>query len=417
MRCSAKASSLYAHETGLPFTVPQLTDEQLLHAGVSGESERIERTESESSVEKFGEATCAFANDLADSGLPGHLFIGITDRGAISGVRNVHAVEQILGSLRSDGLILPPPVMSVRRLAAGGATVVVAEVQPSDRPPVRFKGRSFVRAGPRRGIATIEEERRLSERAVDRTRTWDMRPCPECTISDLSLDLFKLSYLPHAVSPETIAENNRSIEQQLAALRLFDLRRGMPTHAGVLLLGKDPLSFVPGAYVQFVRYDGVDQAAPVQEELRITGDLLTVLTQLDQTAHRIAGRRPVRQADLSEVEAFDYPPLALHEIFANAIIHRNYEGSTTPVFINEFSDRIEVLNPGSLYGDLSRSQFPGGVAYRNPVLAEAAKTLGFVNRFGRGIPIAKAELARNASPELFLDPRESFFLAVLRRRP
>src|SRR5688500_16507641 len=74
-----------------------------------------------------------------------------------------------------------------------------------------------------------------------------------------------------------------------------------------------------------------------------------------------------------------HPPVALHELFINSVIHRNYDGSTTPASINHFSDRIEIQNPGSLYGDLTKDQFPDGTAYRNPVLAEAAKTLGFAN--------------------------------------
>jgi ATP-dependent DNA helicase RecG len=59
--------------------------------------------------------------------------------------------------------------------------------------------------------------------------------------------------------------------------------------------------------------------------------------------------------------------------------------------INHYAERIEILSPGGLYGDLTREQFPRVTAYRNPVVAEAAKVLGFVNRFGRGIDVAQAE--------------------------
>ena len=390
---------------------------QLLARMVSDlESDRSERTQSLNDMNKFCEAVCAFANDLPNSRQPGFLFIGVDDAGRPSGANISDELLRNLGGIRSEGNILPQPVLTVEKFRHGGHDLAVVEVQPSDRPPVRFRGRVYVRVGPRRGIATAEEERRLSERAVDQTKTWDMRGCTDASLTDLSLELFKLTYLPQAVSPEVIAENNRPITDQLAALRLFDLRRNVPTNAGVLLLGKDALGFVPGAYIQYVRYEGTDQAAPVREDIRITGDLSTVLRQMDHLANRLAGRRPIRKPDLSESDAFAYPPVALHEIFANAVIHRNYEASTTPVFINEFSDRIEVINPGSLFGDLSRDHFPGGVAYRNPVLAEAARTLGFVNRFGRGLAIVKAELARNGSPDLELDPRENFFLAVLRKR-
>jgi ATP-dependent DNA helicase RecG len=112
----------------------------------------------------------------------------------------------------------------------------------------------------------------------------------------------------------------------------------------------------------------------------------------------------------------DYPARALHELFVNAVIHRNYE-STTPVMISQFQDRIEVLSPGGLYGDLTPEQFPHGTAYRNPVLAEAGRVLGFVNRFGRGIDLAQDLLARNNSPAAAFTLNPTFFLATIKGRP
>ena len=106
--------------------------------------------------------------------------------------------------------------------------------------------------------------------------------------------------------------------------------------------------------------------------------------------------------------------VAVHEILMNAVIHRNYE-STTPVMINHYADRMEVLSPGGLYGDLTPDQFPRVTAYRNPVVAEAAKVLGFVNRFGRGIPTAQAELARNAAPPAEFELGLNHVLVTIRR--
>jgi ATP-dependent DNA helicase RecG len=81
------------------------------------------------------------------------------------------------------------------------------------------------------------------------------------------------------------------------------------------------------------------------------------------------------------------------------------------------SDRTEIQNPGGLYGDLTPEQFPGGTSYLNPILAEAAKVLGFVNRFGRGISGAEREFQRNGSPPAQFDPRSHFFLVMVGRRP
>jgi ATP-dependent DNA helicase RecG len=107
----------------------------------------------------------------------------------------------------------------------------------------------------------------------------------------------------------------------------------------------------------------------------------------------------------------------MHELLMNAVIHRNYDSATSPVMINHFEDRIEIMSPGGLYPDLTPEQFPAGTSYRNPILAEAAKVLGFVNRFGRGIYIAQDQLQRNGSPPAVFEPAHNYFLAVVRRRP
>ncbi len=75
----------------------------------------------------------------------------------------------------------------------------------------------------------------------------------------------------------------------------------------------------------------------------------------------------------------------------NAVAHRSYE-SNTPIRFSVFSDRIEIASPGGLYGEVNIENFGKESSYRNPVIAEALKTLGFVNRFGYGIRRAERAL-------------------------
>lgn len=381
------------------------------------ESFRVERTQSLNDTDKFCKAICAFANDLAGSGLAGYLFAGVDTRGEPTEDNIDERVLEALASHRSNGQIVPMPSMVVFKQEYEGKPIAVVEVQPSDMPPVRYKGRCWVRVGPSAHVATLAEEQRLSERRIDRARTWDLQACIDATCDDLAVDLFRLSYLPQAVSREALEENNRTLEEQLGSLRFFHRGIGSPTNGAVVVLGKDPESFFPGAYVQYVRYEGTEQSSEVRTERRINGDLLQVMRTLDRMAEDLENARPVRRDDLSESLAADYPKLALHELFVNAVVHRNYEGSTTPVAINQYADRIEISNPGSLYGDLTADQFPAGTSYRNPVLAEAAKVLGFANRFGRGIALAKNALAKNGSPDVEFVVGENHMLVVVRKRP
>jgi len=381
------------------------------------ESFRIERTESLTNTDKLCEAICAFANDMPDSGMPGYLLIGVDKTGTPTGATVDERLLERLAGLRDNGNILPLPTMHVFKADHEGKQIAVVEVQPSDMPPVRYKQTVWIRTGPTKDRATAEQERRLEERRVDRARTWDLRACVDATLEDLAMDLFTLTYLPSGVSAEVLKENRRTVEDQLGSLRLYHRRLGAPTNAAVLLFGKDPCYFFPGAYVQYVRYDGTSQADTAIKEQTISGDLLNMMRDIDRLAKELAGNRPVRREDLSEDLVSDYPEAALHELFINAMIHRNYDGSTTPVSINHFTDRIEIQNPGSVYGDLTKELFPNGTSYRNPVLAEAAKTLGFANKFGRGIAVAKSWLQRNGSPGLEYIVGENHLAMIVGKKP
>jgi ATP-dependent DNA helicase RecG len=381
------------------------------------ESDRVERTVSLGDSDKCCEAICAFANDMPNHRRPGYLFVGATAEGRASGRAITDQILQNLAALRSDGNIQPIPVMNVQQWNLGGGAIAVVEVFPSDLPPVRYKGRVCIRVGPTQRIASEAEERILSERRAALSKTWDARPCREASIEDLALDLFTLNYLPQAVAREALEANRRTREEQLAALRFLDPRLGCPTNAALLLFAKDPLEFVPGAYVQYVRYAGTSQADDPLEDRRFSGDLLTVLRGLDLLAQEVAVARPLADPGPVEKTVFAYPPKAMHEILVNAVIHRNYENSNAPVSLNHFVDRFEILSPGGLYGDLRPEDFPRVTAYRNPVLAEAARALGFVNRYGRGVAIARAELERNESPPPDFRPEPNHFLVIVHRRP
>ena len=51
--------------------------------------------------------------------------------------------------------------MTVEKFSFDQGDVLVAEVQPSEFPPVRYRGRIWVRVGPRKSIATEAEEKYL----------------------------------------------------------------------------------------------------------------------------------------------------------------------------------------------------------------------------------------------------------------
>jgi ATP-dependent DNA helicase RecG len=313
--------------------------------------------------------------------------------------------------------MLPLPSLSVQKRTLAGVTVVVVVVQPSEDTPVRFHGRTWIRIGPRRGIATREEERRLSEKRRYRDLPYDLRPIKTSTIADLDLRLFQGTYLPAAVAPDILAMNERTVEEQLRATRFLDAD-GSPTVVGLLTIGALPRDFIPGAYVQFLRLDGVELTAPVRDQKEIGGPITDVMRQLDDLFKINISVPADITSQAREIQSPDYPIGALRQLAGNAIMHRSYEVTNAPVRVYWFSDRIEIMNPGGPFGQVTRESFgrPGIADYRNPHVAEVMKTLGYVQRFGVGIALARSELSRNGNPPPEFSPEDSYTLAVVRRR-
>ena len=150
------------------------------------------------------------------------------------------------------------------------------------------------------------------------------------------------------------------------------------------------------------------------DERRFAGDLITTLRELDAFLKTVFHARPEPVTPLQEALRVPYPAPAVRELLMNAVMHRDYE-SNAPIRFYWFRDRVEIQNPGGLYGAVTPETFPDQNDYRNPKLAEAMKTLGYVNTFGRGIARTQRALAENGNPPAEFDvSQRTFFLAVVR---
>jgi ATP-dependent DNA helicase RecG len=391
-----------------------ITKEELEKLLQDTESNRVERTISTKSADKFGQAICAFANEFPNNQKPGYLILGVNDDGSRNGLEVTDQLLQNLSDFRTQGNIVPPPALAVDKFVFEDGEVAVVEVQPHFQPPVRYKGVVWIRTGPRKDKAGEAEERILSEKRSSFAHNFDSLPCRESSLEDLSLDLFKLSYLSLAIDPEILAENHRDIKQQLASLKFYDLKADCPTYAGILLFGKNPTFYLPGAYIQYVKFDGKEMSDEVVFEKKFSGDLVSQLRMLDDFIKaQIIRSKPVKVSALKEEQRANYPEFALREPIMNAIIHRDYQ-SNAPIKFYEFTDRIEIQNPGGLYGVVNADNFPNANDYRNPNLAEAIKTLGYVNRFNIGVKKAISLLEKNGNPEPeFIMDAPTHFAAII----
>jgi ATP-dependent DNA helicase RecG len=398
------------------------TDHELDEMLANIESDLVERKESfrGDAPAAVRETICAFANDLPNYGRPGVIFVGARDNGTASGLAVTDELLLQLSDIKTDGNIVPPPSMTVTRRLLGGAEMAVITVLPADSPPVRYKGRICIRIGPRRGFASAQDERILNEKRRFRDRPYDVQPVWSATLADLDQERFENEYLRAAVPLDVLEANDRSAAQRLAATKMVVAAdQPIPTVLGLLIIGKTTRSFLAGAYVQFLRIEGVELGQPIVDEALIDGTVADVVRQLEEKLVSHNRTRVDFTSGPLEQRTPLYPLVALQQLVRNAILHRTYEGTHAPVRVYWYDDRIEILSPGGPFGEVTPENFgTAGLAdYRNPNLAEAMHVLGYVQKFGVGIATARSALQRNGNPPPEFRVDQGYVLALVRPVP
>jgi ATP-dependent DNA helicase RecG len=378
--------------------------------------------------ERLWETLSAFANTPGG----GIILLGLDEASGFQtvGVRDPAKIQKELANLCDN--MEPPlrPIIDV--LQYEGKRVVVAEVPeiPSDQKPCYYKG-----AGPFHGafIRVADGNRRLTEYEV--RQFWESRhqprydrsPVPNRSIGDLDRDRLQafLERVRHR-NPDRF----RDWDDERLMLSLGVLTRcnnGLcPTLAGYLAFGIYPQDEFPQLHLSIVRYPTLEPGAigpsgerfldNVKVEGNLPDMLLSALKNLDQIL-----RKHYLQRGFFVEEVPEYPREFLRESIVNALIHRDYspQAQGSPVQIRIFPDRIEIENPGGLFGPVTVDRLgePGLMATRNATLVRIAEDLPVeTNRMmcenrGTGI-ITMIEALRNAnlSPPQFEDKRTTFLV-------
>ncbi|MGN8151959.1 ATP-binding protein [Agrobacterium sp. 22094] len=390
-----------------------LTDEDLTELYFLRESDRVERKASAADGKKIRDAICAFGNDLPNYRRPGVLFVGQNDDLSCSGLEIDDALLLKLSSWSTSGNIMPIPSVTIRAVELGGCTVAAVIVEPSDNPPLRHGGEIRIRVGPTRGLATPEQERRLVEKRRWGNLPYDLHQVPRATVADIDLVRFQNEYLPSVVSREHLDREGRDQQQELVATRVCG-QDGLPTVAGILLLGKDPRAYFPGAYIDWRVVRGTSATDETVDTKEISGSLFDQVRRIEELISA-TNKSALALEDDRHTRRETLPSRTLQQLVRNAIMHRNYEATNAPIRVTWYTDKVEILSPGGPYGAVTRENFgQGATDYRNPTIAQAFKSYGFVERFGIGIPLAREALSQTGAGELIFEVNDTYTNVTIR---
>ena len=152
------------------------------------DSDFVERKESAADGRRIRRNICAFANDLPGNGRPGVVLVGVRDDGTCASLPIDDNLLVRLSNIHGEGDILPLPSMTVQKRRLSGCEMAVVTVEPSADPPVRYRGRVWVRVGPSVREGSVEDERLLSERRRAADLSFDSRPANGIELVDLDMD-------------------------------------------------------------------------------------------------------------------------------------------------------------------------------------------------------------------------------------
>lgn len=305
-----------------------------------------------------------------------------------------------------------------------GLTFVSAEIPPVDiteRPCFKTaKGRlrgSYIRVGD--GDKPMTEYEVYSYEAFRKKYQDDIRPAERASVQ--SLDMPKVEEYLARKRHERPNLANLSEEQQYELTGIT--RDGKVTMVALLLFGLYPQAFypqlsiiatcVPAEKMGILDSDG----NRFTDTKRIEGTLPDMLD--GALAFVRANMRTATKIDKETGKRIDipqYPMDAVREAVLNALVHRDYSMHTEgmPIQLVMYTNRIEITNPGGLYGRLTIDQLGNAQPdTRNPVLVTAMETLGKTENRYSGIPTIRFAMENRGLPEpVFLDQRSEFAVAL-----
>lgn len=340
-------------------------------------------------------------------------------------VCGVYDAADIQKKIMEQSIQMEPEVRPLCTVAViDGKTVVSAEIQEIDsfQKPCFYKGvgrlkGSYVRVGD--GDRRMTEYEVYSFEAFRQKIQDELRTIDDAELSEIGTNsMTKYLIMLKDKKPNLSALSNEKIK----SLQGF-VKNGKPTLAGIMLFSEYPQAFYPQLCVTAVSVPGteISMVGSVGERFldnrRIDG---TITQMLDQTLFFI--RQNTRVKTIIDPNTGmrndkpDYPVIAVRELLLNALIHRDYSIHTdsAPITVRIFYDRIEIENPGGLYGRMTLDQL-GKVSAdtRNPFLANALEVMEITeNRFS-GIPTVIAAMREAGLPAPKFESERGIFRATL----
>ena len=356
----------------------------------------------------------------------GIIIFGVNEENkfSIDGVYDLNNLQKQVSSICSDSMepavrpdILPFDYEGKKLLA-----VKIDEIAQNKKPcyykPKGLQKGSYTRIGDRDEPMTDYEI--YSLQSYNDHIFEDKRPTRGATIDDLNNESLN-SYIDKIkIEKPHFAKNDFEKSLRLCGIIDTSNNQAYPTLAGTMIFGEFPQSFYPQLFVACVVVPGNELGDTGEfgerfiDNKRVEGTIEEMLEGTMNFLRRNMKTSVIINSNGERINRTEYPMEALREAVANSLIHRDYSTQTENAYVsvNMYNDRIEIINPGNLYGTnkLEKLGTATTMESRNPTIVRILEEKGSVieNRHS-GIPTMKREMKKYGLPEPeFYEERDSF---------
>jgi ATP-dependent DNA helicase RecG len=309
----------------------------------------------------------------------GELYFGINNNGTPAGIevseKTIRDISQAIGEN-----IEPKIYPEIKQIKIKGSDCIIIKFSGSEKPYFAF-GRPFIRVGDEdRSLSAKELENMILEKKRDQLR-WDKDICHTASHKDISIQKIK-TFLKKA--------NLKYAGIQNSLEKLDLIKNGNLLNTALLFFGKKPGRFFPNAKLRCAVF-GTTGTAYIIDRQEFTGDIFYLIEKAEeyilQNIHIGMTLDGMYRVDVPEISRS-----AFREAVINAFCHRDYYEYDS-VNIAIFKDRVEIRNPGGLFGGLTIEQIKQEMISkrRNELIAELLHRVHFVEKWGRGIDLILSE--------------------------
>lgn len=336
----------------------------------------------------------------------------------------VYNADDLINRIAEQSLQMEPVIRPLcTSVTVDGKTVVSAEIAEIDNfsKPCFYKGAgrlhgSYIRVG--------DNDRAMTEYEVYSYEAFKKKIQDELRVVDKAdeQDIITKAFEKYIIEVKTKKKNLASLSpDKIARLQGF-AADGKPTLAGVLLFSEYPQAFFPQLCITAIRVSGTEIGEAGSDDRfidnkRIDGTLTQMLDEAIMFVRNNMHTKTIISSTTGKrTDRTDYPVLAVRELIINALVHRDYSFHTdsTPVTIRMFSDRMEIENPGGLYGRMTIDMLGKMSAdTRNPSIANALEILGETENRYSGIPTVINQMKEYGLPAPKFESESGVFRATL----